>query len=79
MTPDLFDELLEECVQSTGVERYRHLASAANTLPAPHSAEDYRRWILERGWRRRLPVDYAPAIGGGGSCAGCGGSAMVGH
>lgn len=66
-----FDAALAECLAETGVERYRHLASDANALPSPNSAEDYRRWILARGWRRTVPVDYAPATGGGG-CGGCG-------
>lgn len=63
MIPEDVDAALEECLRETGHERFRHLVSEANTLPAPNSAEDYRRWILERGWRRTVPVDYGSTGG----------------
>lgn len=71
MSGDDFDAALEECVRETGVERYRHLAGEANTETGRNSAAEYRRWIVDRGWRRPAPaVDYQPAVGGGG-CGGC--------
>lgn len=41
------DAVLEAVVASTGVGRYRHLCSDANTLPAPNSAADWRRFIRD--------------------------------
>ena len=69
--PDALAIALDQVVAETGVERYRYLVSDDNRLPAPNSAQDYRRWILARGWRRTIPVDYNPVVGGAG-CGGCG-------
>ena len=71
MTQEL-EAALDEAIAETGHERYRHLVSDANTLPTPNSADDYRRWILARGWRRAIPVNYSPVVPSAG-CGGCGG------
>lgn len=40
-----FPGILDAVIASTGVERYRHLCSAANTLPPPNAPEDWRRFV----------------------------------
>jgi hypothetical protein len=79
------DAALDLVVGRTGVARYRHLASAANTLPAPNSADDWRRWILAEAARDpsqpavaaavAVAVDYGdPAPR---PCGGCPGHALA--
>ena len=68
--PTDFDLLLDECIRATGVTHYRWLCSSENRNRPPNSSEDYRRWILARGWEvPTISVDYTPVTGGG--CGGC--------
>jgi hypothetical protein len=39
-------QALEIVVRNTGVDRYRHLCSEANTLPPPNDYEAYRGLML---------------------------------
>lgn len=62
-------EYLAETGNRAQADRYRYLVSDENTSPAPRLAADYRSWLIDRGWRRTIPVDYTPVTGGG--CGGC--------
>ena len=42
---------LEVVISRTGVVHYRHLASDANTLPAPNDPATWRRWLVEEAAR----------------------------
>lgn len=72
MTDAEFSALLDEAVSATGIVRYRHLCSDANTLPRPNSRDDWRRFIAERRWvssDHPVPVspdytDRLPPLGG---------------
>jgi hypothetical protein len=74
MTTDAdFDAALDEAIRSTGIERYRHLTSEANTLPSPNSREDWRRFIAEKRYTpsdHPIAVDYAQKPATSGRCCG---------
>jgi hypothetical protein len=75
MSPDDFDRALDLVVARTGVARYRHLASEANTLPAPNAPADWRRWILAEAAKPAagppaVPVSYGEP-GPARPCGGC--------
>lgn len=54
---------LDEAVRATGVDRYRWLCSDANAMPAPHSRDDWRRWVLDRRWAAQaLPEAGRPPV-----------------
>lgn len=76
MTDAEFDAALDEVIARTGVSRYRHLVSDANTLPAPNDPATWRRWVVAEAARDpHLPpiaVDYG--TGETRPCGGCPGS-----
>ena len=44
-------DALDIVVGQTGVERYRHLCSEANTLKPPNDRAAYCRWIVDEAQR----------------------------
>ena len=79
--PDDFAAALDLVIARTGVERYRHLCSEANTLPCPNDCETWRRWIRSEAMGE--PSERAPAAvrvhygePSAAPCGGCGKSAL---
>jgi hypothetical protein len=74
-TPDDFDAALDQVVARTGVERYRHLTSEANTLAYPNDRETWRAWIRSEAMvepsERAPPIRVDYGTGGAKPCGGC--------
>lgn len=58
------DQALEEAIRRTGVQRYRHLCSDANTLPSPNAPADWRRFVRSIA-EGPLPMDFPLVVGNG--------------
>jgi hypothetical protein len=58
----MFKKSLEIMIARTSVDRYRHLCSDANTLPAPNDRDTWRRWIIDEAHRDPTLPDITASL-----------------